>query len=45
MIYSLLITAKLNGLNPDAWLKETLEKLSTWPHSRLDELLPPRGSV
>lgn len=26
MIYSLLITAKLNGLNPDAWLKETLEK-------------------
>ncbi|MDA8328239.1 MAG: transposase domain-containing protein, partial [Betaproteobacteria bacterium] len=23
-----------------AWLKDTLEKLPTWPNSRLDELLP-----
>ncbi|MGE6530158.1 transposase domain-containing protein [Pseudomonas sp. NPDC077382] len=45
MIYSLLITAMLNGLNPDAWLKETLDKLPTWPHSRLDELLLVRSSV
>ncbi|WP_423836824.1 transposase domain-containing protein [Stutzerimonas stutzeri] len=41
----MLLTAKLNGLNPDAWLKETLEKLHTWPHSRLDELLLLRSSV
>jgi hypothetical protein len=39
-IQSLLATAKLNGLEPHAWLKDTLEKLPTWPYSRLDELLP-----
>lgn len=39
-IQSLLGTAKLNGLDPHAWLKETLEKLPAWPNSRIDELLP-----
>ncbi len=39
-IQSLLGTAKLNGLNPEAWLRDTLEKLPTWPYSRIDELLP-----
>jgi transposase len=39
-IQTLLGTAKLNGLDPAAWLKETLEKLPLWPNSRIDELLP-----
>jgi len=39
-IQTLFGTAQLNGLNPAAWLKETLEKLPTWPNSRIDELLP-----
>lgn len=39
-IQSLLNTAKLNDLEPYAWLKDTLEKLPTWPYSRIDELLP-----
>jgi len=39
-IQSLLGTAKLNGLNPAVWLRDTLEKLPTWPNSRIDELLP-----
>ena len=39
-IQSLLGTAKLNGLNPASWLRDTLEKLPTWPNSRIDELLP-----
>lgn len=39
-IQSLLATAKLNGLEPYAWLKDTLEKLPTWPYSRIDVLLP-----
>jgi transposase len=39
-IQSLLATAKLNGIEPHAWLKDTLEKLPTWPYRRLDELLP-----
>ena len=39
-IQTLLGTAKLNGLNPAQWLAGTLEKLPTWPNSRIDELLP-----
>jgi hypothetical protein len=39
-IQSLLGTAKLNGTEPMAWLKDTLEKLPAWPNSRIDALLP-----
>ena len=39
-LYSLIATAKLNGLDPAGWLRDTLEKLPTWPNSRIDELLP-----
>ena len=39
-IQTLLGTAKLNGLEPAAWLRDTLEKLPTWPNSRIDGLLP-----
>jgi len=39
-IQTLLGTAKLNGLDPAAWLKDTLEKLPTWTNRRIDELLP-----
>lgn len=41
-IQTLMATAKLNGIEPYAWLKETLEKLPTCPNSRIDELLPLR---
>ena len=39
-IQTLLRTAKLNGLDSADWLLDTLEKLPTWPNSRIDELLP-----
>jgi transposase len=39
-IQTLLGTAKLNGIDPAAWLRDTLEKLPAWPNSRIDELLP-----
>ncbi len=39
-IQTLLGTAKLNGLDPAAWLQDTLEKLPVWPNRRIDELLP-----
>ncbi|MHB8921316.1 MAG: IS66 family transposase [Halothiobacillus sp.] len=42
-IQSLLATAKLNHLDPYAWLKDIFDKLPTWPNSRIDELLPLRG--
>lgn len=32
---------ELNSIEPAAWLKDTLEKLPTWPNSRIDEPLPP----
>lgn len=35
-------TVRLNGLEPGAWLRDALNKLSSWPASRLDELLPYR---
>jgi len=35
-IQTLLGTAKLNGLDPAAWLRDTLEKLPTWPNSRIE---------
>jgi len=41
-IQTLLGTARLNGIDPAAWLKDTLEKLPAWPASRIDELLPLR---
>ncbi len=43
-IQTLLATAKLNALDPAAWLRDTLEKLPAWPNSRIDELLPLRSS-
>ena len=39
-IQSLLETARLNGIEPMAWLTDTLEKLPSWPNRRIDELLP-----
>lgn len=39
-IQSLLGTAKLNGLDPAAWLKDTLERLPTCRNSDIDDLLP-----
>lgn len=44
-IQSLLATAKLNGVEPLAWLTDTLEKLPTWPNSRIEELLPLRSML
>lgn len=44
-IQSLLATAKLNGLNPADWLRDTLEKLPTCPNSQIDSLLPLRGAA
>jgi len=44
-IQSLFATAKLNGIEPAAWLKDTLEKLPVWTMRRIDELLPLKPSA
>jgi transposase len=42
MVMSLLQSAKLNGRDPWAYLKDVLTRLPTLPNSRLEELLPHR---
>jgi transposase len=38
---SLIESAKLSGVNPHAWLTDTITKLvNRWPQSRIDELMP-----
>jgi transposase len=39
-MYSLIITAKLNGVDPRAWLADVLARIADHPASRLDDLLP-----
>jgi transposase len=39
-MYTLIATAKLNDINPQAWLADVLRRIADQPTSRLHELLP-----
>src|SRR3954470_22733432 len=39
-MYSLVVTAKMNGVDPQAWLADVLARVATHPAHRIDELLP-----
>jgi hypothetical protein len=39
-MYSLIVSAKMNNIDPQAWLADVLARIAGHPASRLDELLP-----
>jgi transposase len=39
-MYSLIVTAKMNDVDPQAWLADVLARIADHPANRLDELLP-----
>jgi transposase len=40
-LYTIVQTAKLNGLNPEAYVRDTLSRISEGhPINRIDELMP-----
>jgi hypothetical protein len=40
IFYTLITTAKLNRLDPQAWLTDVIGRIAGHPASRIDELLP-----
>lgn len=40
VMYTLLGTARLNGINPQRYLRHVLERIAEHPSNRIDELLP-----
>jgi hypothetical protein len=40
VMYSLIVTAKMNDVDPQAWLADVLAHIAAYPVQRLDELLP-----
>lgn len=40
VLYSLIGTCRLNGIDPEAYLRHILSVLPEWPSNRVDELLP-----
>jgi hypothetical protein len=39
-IYTLIETAKLNDLNPEAYLRYVLQHIAEYPINRIDDMLP-----
>ena len=39
-MYSLIVTAKMNRVDPQAWLTDVLSRIAAHPAHKLDELLP-----
>ncbi|TIS43590.1 transposase domain-containing protein, partial [Mesorhizobium sp.] len=40
ILYSLIVSAKMNDIDPQVWLAHVLARLSAYPAHRIDDLLP-----
>lgn len=40
VLYSLIVSAKMNDIDPQAWLADTLARIAAHPAQRIDDLLP-----
>ena len=40
VLYSLIVTAKMNDVDPQAWLADVLARIAEHPAHKIDELLP-----
>lgn len=40
ILYSLIVSAKMNDIDPQAWLADVLARLPAYPAHRIDDLLP-----
>jgi hypothetical protein len=40
VMYSLIVTAKMNDVDPQAWLADVLARIAEHPVQKLDDLLP-----
>jgi transposase len=39
-MFSFIVTAKMNDIDPQAWFTDVLARIAGHPASRIDELLP-----
>ncbi|MFE0412055.1 transposase domain-containing protein, partial [Citrobacter freundii] len=45
LLYSLIGTCKLNGVEPESYLRHVLNVIADWPINRVSELLPWRVAL
>ncbi len=45
LLYSLIGTCKLNGVEPESYLRYVLDVIADWPINRVGELLPWRVAL
>ena len=39
-MYSLIVSCKMNGIDPQVWLADVLARIAAYPAHRVEEFLP-----